>query len=109
MKWTVRVAGVLVLGWFLHAWIEHSRTAVWSGHAIFGAVTVYLLLFLLATFSTGHLCRSFVTFTLVGFPQFILAALQLLVLRNNWLEFSVVALAVLVFSSFVAREYWRRS
>ncbi|GAT34549.1 hypothetical protein TSACC_22974 [Terrimicrobium sacchariphilum] len=109
MKWAVRVAGVLVLGWFLHAWIEHSRTAVWSGHAIFGAVTVYLLLFLLATFSTGRLCRSFVTLTLVGFPQFILAALQLLVLRNNWLEFSVVALAVLVFSSFAAREYWRRS
>lgn len=109
MKWAVRVAGVLVLGWFLHVWIENSHTAVWSGHVFFSAVTVYLLIFLFATFSVALICRLYVVLALVGFPLFLLAGLQLLVLRNNWLEFSVVALAVLVFSSFAAREYWRRS
>jgi len=109
MKWTVRAAGVLVLGWLLHGWVENFPTAVWAGHVFFGAVTVYLLIFLFATFSTGRLGRAFVTFSLVGFPQFLLAGLQLLVLRNNWIEFAVVALAVLVFSLLAAREYWRAS
>lgn len=98
-----------MLGWFLHAWVENGRTSVWSGHVFFSAVTVYLLIFLFATFSIGRLCRAFVTFSLVGFPQLLLAGLQLLVLRNNWIEFAVVALALLVFSSLAARAYWRES